>query len=88
LKTRKQENKAFSSGRRCHEVTDEVFYGDCSVEHHEKSLILLKPNFSFDCRQNCGKNTPHPPHKLGTFSHWRRLTKSLFSAIDIALFLN
>ena len=32
--------QAFSSGRRCHEVTDEVFYSDSSVEHYDKVFHL------------------------------------------------
>ena len=32
--------QAFSGGRRCHEVTDEVFYNACFVEHYDKNFIF------------------------------------------------
>ena len=60
-----------------------MFYSGCSVECHNKRFYFLKKyNFLFDCKHICNNSTPHPSLR-DTFSHWRRLTKSPFSAIDI-----
>ena len=64
-------------------MTDEVCYSNSPVGKHSKDFLFFNIKdifietsviFYTYIPREYGDSTPHPPHKLGTFSHWRRLT--------------